>query len=79
MTAEEWIAAYAARLGVQPPASDDVQQLLALAGIAAHASERQAAPVSCWIAATAGISAEQALSAARELELAHRREPEQSG
>jgi hypothetical protein len=68
MNAEGWIAAYAEKLGVGPPSPKQVEQLLAVAGIAAHTSERQAAPVSCWVAATAGVSAEQALRAARELE-----------
>lgn len=68
MNAEEWITAYAAKLGVAPPSAEEVQQLLTVAGIAAHTSERQAAPVSCWVAATAGVNAQQALHAARELE-----------
>jgi hypothetical protein len=41
--------------------------LLDLAGVAAHASERVAAPVSCWVAARAAIDPEQALAAAREI------------
>ncbi len=76
MNAEEWVTAYAARLGVPPPSPDEVEQLLAVAGIAAHTSERQAAPVSCWVAATAGVSAERALNVARELEREERRHGE---
>ncbi len=68
MNAEEWIAAYAQRLGIAAPTAEQVQQLLAVAGIAAHTSERQAAPVSCWVAATAGASTDQALRAAQGLE-----------
>lgn len=68
MNAEEWLAAYAQRLGIAAPTAEQVQQLLAVAGIAAHTSERQAAPVSCWVAATAGASTEHALRAAQELE-----------
>ncbi|HTY95776.1 MAG TPA: DUF6457 domain-containing protein [Solirubrobacteraceae bacterium] len=56
MDAPEWIAAFAAEAGVAPPTEEEVGQLLALAGIAAHASERTAAPISCWIAARAGLS-----------------------
>jgi hypothetical protein len=67
MDAAEWIAAYDEKLGVPAPSDEEVNQLLAVAGIAAHASERQAAPISCWIAATAGISAQDALTAAQEL------------
>ena len=65
--AEAWILQYAARLGLEPPSPEEVQQLLALAGVAAHASARQAAPISTWLAARAGMSPEQALAAARAL------------
>jgi Domain of unknown function (DUF6457) len=68
MNAKEWIAAYAEKLGTEPPSTDEFKVLLDLAGVAAHSSERVAAPVSCWIAAKAGASPEQALAAARELE-----------
>ena len=53
---QEWIAAFSAEAGVSAPTSQEVEDLLALAGIAAHASERTAAPISCWIAARAGLS-----------------------
>ncbi|MGO9900230.1 MAG: DUF6457 domain-containing protein [Solirubrobacteraceae bacterium] len=76
MNAEEWIASYAEKLGVRAPSAEQVQQLLAVAGIAAHTSERQAAPVSCWVAAAAGASTEQALRAARELEREERQRGE---
>ena len=56
MDAHEWIAAFAAEAGVDTPSEAEVEQLLALAGVAAHASERTAAPISCWIAARAGLS-----------------------
>ena len=68
MDAAEWIAAYAQKLGVSPPNEEEFDQLLNLAGIAAHSSERVAAPVACWVAATAGVTIEHALGAARELE-----------
>jgi len=62
-----WIDRYAQALGVAPPSEDDVETLLALAGTAAHASERTAAPLSCWLAALAGVSAQEALAVAEEL------------
>ena len=65
MTAHEWIADYAAALGVPAPAAADVDVMLELAGVAAHASERTAAPVACWLAALSGRSAESALVLAR--------------
>jgi Domain of unknown function (DUF6457) len=67
MNAREWIDAYAARLGADPPSREEFATLLDLAGEAAHSSERIAAPVACWVAAKAGVQPHQALSAAREL------------
>jgi hypothetical protein len=55
MTAEEWIAAYAAALGRPEPTREEMDAVLALASTAAHASERRAAPIACWLAASAGI------------------------
>lgn len=67
MTASEWLAAYAQRLGVPAPGPEDVEAVLALAGVAAHASERVAAPVACWLAAQAGVALGEALELAREV------------
>jgi hypothetical protein len=67
MNAKEWIAAFAERLGTEPPSSQEWAQLLDLAGEAAHSSERVAAPVSCWVAARAGVEPARALEAAREV------------
>lgn len=61
MTAKEWLADFAARLGVEPPDDEQVSDLLRLAGEAAHASERTAAPVACWLVARAGLSPAEAL------------------
>ena len=51
----DWCARFAAALGTEPPTVDEIDTLLALAGVAAHASQRQAAPVACWLAARAGV------------------------
>jgi hypothetical protein len=67
MNAREWIEAYAERVGTDPPTAGEWSALLDLAGVAAHASERVAAPVSCWVAAKAGIEPGDALRAAQEL------------
>jgi hypothetical protein len=67
MNAREWIDAFAGRLGVEPPTAEEWSQLLDMSGVAAQASERVAAPVSCWVAARAGISTADALAAAREV------------
>jgi Domain of unknown function (DUF6457) len=65
MNAREWIDAYAQRLGTEPPTSEEWTTLLELAGEAAHASERVAAPVACWVAARAGMPLADALEIAR--------------
>ncbi|MDQ2630993.1 MAG: DUF6457 domain-containing protein [Actinomycetota bacterium] len=55
MTRDEWIAEFASELGIGPPAKEEVDALLELAAIAAHASERTAAPLACWLAGRAGM------------------------
>ncbi len=67
MTDREWVDAYARLLGIEPPGDDEFAALLELAGVAAHASQRTAAPVSCWLAARAGIPPRDALERARQL------------
>ena len=67
MNVKDWLAAYAERLGTEPPTAEEIKTVLDLAGEAARASERVAAPVTCWLAAKAGRSPEESLAAAREL------------
>jgi hypothetical protein len=67
MNAKDWIATFSDRAGTDAPSAAEWSALLDLAGVAAHASERVAAPVSCWVAARAGLTAEQALALARSL------------
>ena len=65
--ARQWLERYASALGVALP--DDVGQevVLELAATAAHASDRTAAPLACWIAALSGLDPIDALEAARKL------------
>jgi hypothetical protein len=67
MDAHAWLAAYAEELGVGAPTEEEIEQLLALAGVAAHSSERIAAPIACWLAARAGAEPEHALTLARRV------------
>ena len=60
MTAEDWIAAFAAALGRPAPTGEEMDAVLALASTAAHASERRAAPIACWLAASAGVGLAEA-------------------
>ena len=54
MTAEEWIRTFAEGAGAEPPSQEEMDEILRLAAVAAHASERIAAPIACWIAGTTG-------------------------
>jgi hypothetical protein len=65
MDAQEWLAAYADRLGLAAPTQEELEAVLALAGVAAHASERIAAPVACWLVARAGVDLDEAMRRAR--------------
>jgi hypothetical protein len=67
-TAPAWLQAFADRLGVDAPSEEDVTRILELAGSAAHASHRTAAPVACWMAAAAGLSPHEALEIARRVD-----------
>jgi len=67
MNAKAWLAAYAKRLGIDPPTADELKAILDLAAEAAHASERIAAPVACWLSAKAGRSLEESLALAQEV------------
>jgi hypothetical protein len=55
VTRDEWVADFAAELGVDPPDAATVETLLALAGTAAHASERTAAPIACYLVGLARV------------------------
>lgn len=63
--ARVWLASYAERLGVTPPTDEEFEALLELAAVAAHASERVAAPVACWLAGRVGLDPAAALHAAQ--------------
>jgi hypothetical protein len=67
MTGDEWVDAYCARLGVDAPSREDRAAVLAMAGVAAHASERIAAPIACWIAGREGLTLAEAMRVAREV------------
>jgi hypothetical protein len=67
MNAREWIEAFAAELGAEPPTADEIKRILEVAAIAAHASERIAAPVACWVGGRAGASLEELHAAAERV------------
>ena len=54
MTVEEWVRTFAEEVGAEAPSQDQIDEILRLAAVAAHSSERIAAPIACWIAGTTG-------------------------
>jgi len=64
ITGREWIAQFSARLGTEPPDDATIDALLALAGTAAHGSERLAAPIACYLVGRAGVTVAEAARAA---------------
>jgi hypothetical protein len=54
MTASEWIQAFCEEIGMPVPSEGEIEVILSLAAVAAHSSERIAAPVACWIAGASG-------------------------
>jgi hypothetical protein len=67
MTASEFLEAFATEAGTLVPNAEEIDVLLELAGIAAHASERLAAPIACWIGGASGLPASALLAAAQRV------------
>ncbi|MGH9138157.1 MAG: DUF6457 domain-containing protein [Acidimicrobiales bacterium] len=67
MTGREFVAAFAAALGTHDLTDEQAKTLLQLASVAAHGSERIAAPLVCYVAGHAGIDVAEALAAAEQL------------
>ena len=67
MNANEWLSAFAERLGTEPPTTEQFKRILDLAGAAAHSSDRVAAPAATWVAAQAGADLDEALRVARDI------------
>jgi hypothetical protein len=59
MTAEDWIQEFCEQIGMPIPSEADREAILGLAAVAAHASERIAAPIACWIAGASGKSLDE--------------------
>ncbi|MBM3665932.1 MAG: hypothetical protein FJW90_00360 [Actinobacteria bacterium] len=54
MKPEEWVEAFARALGEERPSEAEFNAILELAAVAAHSSERTAAPVAAWLAGKSG-------------------------
>ncbi len=66
-TATDWLAGFAERIGLPAPTQDEVDTLLELAGVAAHASQRIAAPIACWLVGRTDLTPGDALAIAKEI------------
>lgn len=67
VTGDEWLTKLAAALGIPRPSPSEVEDLLALAGVAAHSSERTAAPLSTWLAGRSGLGVAEVRRLAEQL------------
>jgi len=67
-SAQEWLSGLATEMGLPSPSAEDIENLLNLAGIAAHSSERIAAPIACWMVGLAKIDPSDALSRVQKYE-----------
>lgn len=67
LNAQEWLADFCRRAGVDPPTAEQAEALLALAASAAHSSERIAAPLACWAAGVSGRPVEELARVAEEV------------
>jgi Domain of unknown function (DUF6457) len=56
MKPEEWVQGFAKELGEEVPSEDEFNAILDLAAVAAHSSERTAAPVAAYLAGRSGRS-----------------------
>jgi hypothetical protein len=67
VTAEEFLTAFATEIGAPVPSREEMDALLEVASIAAHASQRTAAPLACWMGGTTGLAPTELLAAARRV------------
>ena len=67
-SAQQWIEGLAKVQNLPVPSPEEINDLLDLAGIAAHSSERIAAPIACWLIGLAKISPAEALTLVEKYE-----------
>lgn len=67
MDGHAWVTAFAERAGIAPLDESDIEALLDLASVAAHSSERFAAPLTCFLVGRAGLSIADARAIADSL------------
>ncbi len=74
----QWIRTLATALGTEPPTQAEIDDLLSLAGTAAHTAERWVAPVSCWLLARAGTPPAEGRAMVERLAAAARGDDDQN-
>lgn len=79
MDPQQWVRTLATALDTEPPTEAEVEDLLALAGTAAHTAERWVAPVSTWLLARAGVDVAQGRAVVERLATAARGPEEATG
>ena len=65
-SAQDWLKGFASELDLEAPDSNTIENLLNLAGVAAHDSERIAAPIAWWMIGVAGMDPHTALALAEK-------------
>jgi len=65
MNANQWLTAFAERIGIEPPTQDEFKGDPRPCRRGRPRSERVAAPAACWLSAKAGRSLEESLALAR--------------
>jgi hypothetical protein len=68
MRRDQWLAEFAQKLGLDPPTEAEIAALLEIAATAAHASERTAAPIACWLAGRSDRPLDELRDAAEQVE-----------
>jgi Domain of unknown function (DUF6457) len=53
-SASDWIAAFCEEIDMSQPSPEEQDAILRLAAVAAHSSERIAAPIACYVAGRSG-------------------------
>jgi len=76
MKRDEWLAEFAKKLGLDPPTEAEIAALLDIAATAAHASERTAAPIACWLAGRTDLDPEELKAVAESVSPEAEREPD---
>ena len=64
-SARAYVDSLAGQLGVDPLDEATIETLLDLAGVAAHSSERMAAPLACYLVGRAGADPAEVLASLR--------------